>query len=334
MNNDQRILELVSRKLAGEASREELRELHELLSSDPAAAERQEILGQYWTQQDTGSHPSVEDNLQKVLSTLGLPAAEKKSALRRLSPWIKGVAAILVLLAGLAIIQFRHDVRSVAGTAILLEKRNAKGTRSIIQLTDGSKIWLNADSRIKYPEAFKGATRDIYLNGEAFFDVAKNPAHPFIIHLANGTVRVLGTSFNIRAYDNEAVVETSVTTGRVAFIPRYRSAGKKQDTIYVMPDHKARYTYTREELSAAPTVAQEDKAWTEGKLIFNALTLEEIGMQLERAFGKKVAFADDAPRHFVFTGSFGNNSLEEIMYYLSRTKHFNYEITNSELLIK
>jgi transmembrane sensor len=341
-----RLIELMSRKLAGSASPEELEELQALLAADPEAAERQRILQQFWIRQDNESRTSVEENLQKVLANLGLPArrrgkwrrielaeggglGQRRDFLRRVGWWPGVAAAVAVVIVGVIFWQ----ERSAAPIAALAEKHNVKGTRSIIQLADGSKIWLNADSKIKYPEVFNGLTRDVYLNGEAFFDVTKNPEHPFIIHLANGTVRVLGTSFNIRAYDNEPTVETSVATGRVAFIPKYRSVGKRPDTIYLSPDHKARYTFNREELTTTPTVAQDDKAWTEGRLIFRSQTMEDIATELERDFGKKVVFLDEESKHFVFTGSFGNNTLEEIMYYLSRTKSFNYKITDSELLI-
>ena len=112
------------------------------------------------------------------------------------------------------------------------QKQNAKGVKSTIELADGSKIWLNADSKVQYPALFNGSTREVYLNGEAFFDIAKNPSKPFIIHLSNGTVRVLGTSFNIKAYDNEPVVETSVATGKVAFIPKLKN-NQRADTVFL-----------------------------------------------------------------------------------------------------
>jgi len=335
MNKDH-ILELMTRKLSGEATAEELRELQDLLSADAEAGERGKILDQFWSRRDDETHPSVEENLRKVLGKLQLSATAVQidRPVRRIGGRMKVAAAVLILLGIGTIIYLRRPVsRDGAVLASLTEKRNAKGTKSIIQLPDGSKIWLNADSKLKYPEIFKGATREIYLNGEAFFDVAKNTNHPFIIHLTNGTVQVLGTSFNVRAYDNESVVETSVATGRIAFIPKYRTPRKKQDTVYLAPDHKASYTFTREELSTSITSGKEDKAWTEGKLVFRSLTMEQIAMELERNFGKKVIFVDDRPKEFIFTGSFENNSLDEIMYYLSRTKNFNYKITNSELLI-
>jgi len=335
MNKD-RILELMARKLSGESTPEELRELQDLLSADPTAGERSKVLDQFWSRRDDETNSSVEENLRKVLTSLELPHTPPAEIvpMRRKRSWLKVAAAVLILVGtGTALYLGRQKSVESAPLASLMEKHNAKGTRSIIQLPDGSKIWLNADSKLRYPEVFKGRTREIYLNGEAFFDVARNPEHPFIIHLANGTVQVLGTSFNIRAYDNEPVVETSVATGRIAFIPRYRTPRKIQDTVYLAPDHKASYTFTKEELTTSITSGKEDKAWTEGRLIFRSMTMEQIAIELERNFGKKVIFLDEDPKAFVFTGAFENNSLDEIMYYLTRTKNFSYKITNSELLI-
>jgi ferric-dicitrate binding protein FerR (iron transport regulator) len=270
---------------------------------------------------------------RKVLGSLQLsPTAAPVVPIRRSRSWAWAAAAVLVLCGAGALVNLYHKGSSEP-TASLMEKHNAKGTKSIIQLPDGSRIWLNADSRLRYPEEFKGGAREVFLNGEAFFDVARSKDHPFIIHLATGTIRVLGTSFNVRAYDNENVVETSVATGRIAFIPKYRGTHKNQDTVYLAPDHKASFTFTRDELSTSATSSVEDKAWTEGKLIFRGLTMEQIGVELERNFGKKVVFVDNGPKEFVFTGSFENNSLDEIMYYLTRTKNFSYKITNTELLI-
>jgi ferric-dicitrate binding protein FerR (iron transport regulator) len=93
------------------------------------------------------------------------------------------------------------------------------------------------------------------------------------------------------------------------------------------------YSLNNEQVKVEPTAAADDKAWTEGKLIFKALTLEEIAIELERNFGKKVVFVDEAPRSYRLTGAFENNSLDEIMFYLSKTKNFSYSITNNELLI-
>jgi Fe2+-dicitrate sensor, membrane component len=335
MNNDQ-LQELMTRSLSGEATPEELLQLESMLAADSKALERYKLLQQFWNRHEAVSQQAVEEALHNMLGKLNLvPTSLANQPAPRKNIWrhLRAAAAVIIALGVAGYLYMTGTKKSDdAGLANLVEKHNTWGTKSTIELTDGSKIWLNADSKIHYPEVFTGPTREVYLNGEAFFDIAKNPSRPFIIHLANGTVRVLGTSFNIRAYDNEKIVETSVATGKVAFIPKPH--GKKQhDTVFVTPNKKVRYILDEEAVNVVPTLAEEDKAWTEGRLIFKALTLEEIAIELERNFGKKVTFMDDAPKAYRLTGSFQNNSLDEIMFYLSQSKEFYYRITNGELLI-
>lgn len=218
-------------------------------------------------------------------------------------------------------------------SANLIDKQNTKGIKSSIVLSDGSKIWLNADSKLEYPRLFEGKTREVYLSGEAFFEVAKNPNRPFIIHLDNGTVRVLGTSFNIKAYKGSEIVETSVSTGRVAFIPKKKSKLHANDTTFLTHDIKAVYSVETGEIKTLSTVSNDDKAWTEGTLIFKGMKFEEIAIELERTFGKKIVFADEDIRQYRLTGAFGNNSLDEILYYLSLSKPFTYHISDEEIVI-
>lgn len=332
------MLELISRRFSGEILSEELQELDLLLSKDPEAQARYKLMQQFWEQHDNIHQSVIEDALQKTLQRLDLPVAAPVIPLKQRSrfKWLVRVsaAAAVIIIAGLAYFFLPSLRREKEGARVaLVEKQNSKGVKSTIELADGSKIWLNADSKIQYPTVFTGNTREVYMNGEAFFEVAKDPSRPFIIHLSNGTVKVLGTSFNIRAYDNEKIIETSVATGRVAFIPKYEKGRKNQDTVFLTPDNKARYLFYKEEIITEPTISREDKAWTEGKLIFKAMTLEDIAIRLERNFGKKVVFVSDRPRQFRLTGSFQNNSLEDIMYYLHKSMDFNYKITDTELLI-
>lgn len=329
MSND-RLVELTSKSIAGEATPEEAQELETLLSSDAQALARFRLLQQFWNQHDATSPTAVEEALQKVLGQLQLTEA---AVIPIRINWWKRIAVAAVFIVAASIAYWYITRNTTEQSKDLIVKHNARGTKSTIELPDGSKIWLNADSKIKYPEVFAGNTREVHLNGEAFFDVAKNPSKPFIIHLANGTVRVLGTSFNVRAYDNEKIVETSVATGKVAFIPKYQTRRQKQDTLFITPNNKVRYTLEEDLANVLPTIAEEDKAWTEGRLIFKAVLLQDIAIELERYFGKKVTFVDEEPKTYRLTGSFMNNSLDEIMFYLSKTKDFNYKITNSELLI-
>jgi transmembrane sensor len=337
-----RLLELISRKLAGEATAEELEEIERILSVETDASENCKLLQRYWDQHENVNQFFVEEAFDKIVNRLDLPVATPVVEMHRRERSVNdkrlqqtAAAAAIIFIAGLILFIKTGDKkdRFTEQQTALIKRESPKGVKQTFTLPDGSKIWLNADSKIQFPETFNGNTRDVYLNGEAFFDVAKNPARPFIIHLANGTIRVLGTSFNVRAYDNEKVVETSVATGKVAFIPNYQKSGKKQDTVFLTPDNKVSYLLTKEEVIVASTVSKDDSAWIAGKLVFKGMTFEEIGMQLERNFGKKIVFLSDAARMFRMTGSFHNNSLEEILFYLSKSKEFQYKIINDEVLV-
>lgn len=336
MINEEHFVLLVTRKLAGAATPAELAELDALLEQYPVLKEKYHHLHHYF---EDPLHLSAENTEQALQRTLSKIKQQQTTNIHPMGPkrsgrwkWVAAVAAAILLPVGA--LWFFNATRQTpdAGREQWVKRSNGKATRSFIELADGSKIWLNAESMITYPEKFRGDSREIFLEGEAFFDVATNAKRPFIIHLKKGTIKVLGTSFNIRAYENEPV-QTAVVTGKVAFIPRYEGTKKISDTILVTPDVKVTYTASSGTLIKGNTIGSEDKAWTEGRLIFRNATLEEIGASLQRNFNKRVEFEANAPKQYRLTGAFHNNSLEDIMYYLSKSKAFHYRITDSTLVI-
>ncbi|QHS62414.1 FecR family protein [Chitinophaga agri] len=333
MINDELFTTLAARKLAGEATTAELMELDAMLQEYPELRERYQLLQQYFTISSYHTSAETEQALQRTMSRINIPAAVSPV---RMFPWKwlgAAAAAILIGIVSLVVLRSKdHPVEMVK----LMERQNGKATRASIELADGSKIWLNAESRLSYPDVFDGNTREVYLTGEAFFDIAPNPKKPFIVHFSAGSIHVLGTSFNVRAYENEAV-ETSVRTGKVALIRNGR-LGENPDTIYITPDEKvtlqtAVVNSDSNTIVKEVTSSEDDKAWTEGRLVFRDKTLEEIASELERTFGKKVTFTSDVPRYYRLTGAFQDNSLQDIMYYLARSKAFHYTITDSTLVI-
>ncbi|WP_339070979.1 FecR domain-containing protein [Chitinophaga sp. 212800008-4] len=339
--NEEYFLLLVTRKLAGAATPAEVEELEKLLQQYPQMRERYSHLVHYFKDPAFHAAADTELALQRTLQKIRAQqepwspeVSTATSAKRRtLRPWKWAAAAAVVLLLGGGAWFFQrnagpHEKKETQW----VKRRNGKATRSFIELADGSKIWLNAESLLTYPARFSGDSREIYLEGEAFMDVATNSTRPFIVHLKKGTIKVLGTSFNIRAYENEPV-QTAVISGKVAFIPTYEGDKKVNDTILLTPDVKVTYTASSGTLIKDNTIGEEDKAWTEGRLIFRNATLEEIGASLQRNFNKRVEFEANAPKQYRLTGSFHNNSLEDIMYYLSRSKAFHYKITDSTLVI-
>ncbi len=345
-----RFIHLLSRELSGEATPEEQQELKRLLKDDVALQKKYAVFQKMKNQQEKDKQPDVEKALQKVWLQIQQIQEAKPAVIghkekpERQSAWrLAGVAAAIIFVIGFGIVYLsaektnhnKTEQTAITGKKLnLTEKQNTNGIRSSIVLSDGSKIWLNADSKLEYPTVFSGKTREVYLSGEAFFEVAKNPDRPFIIHLDNGTVRVLGTSFNIKAYKESKIVETSVSTGRVAFIAIKKDAYNAGDTTFLTPNKKAVYSIETGEIKTLSTISNDDKAWTEGRLIFKSLTFGDIAVELERTFGKKIMFADESIKQYRLTGSFENNSLDEILYYLSLSKPFTYRISDEEIVIE
>ncbi|MHA4809649.1 FecR family protein [Flavitalea flava] len=230
------------------------------------------------------------------------------------------VAATLIPLIALGMWWFGIQTRKVD----LVEKYNQKGIRSTITLPDGSRVWLNSDSRLKYPAFFGTSLREVYLEGEAFFEIARNPSRPFVVRLPKGTVNVLGTSFNIRAYGNEDLLTTSVATGKVAFVP----GQAKDDSFYLSSGLKAVYHLRYSGVTVEPTDPDADKGWINGVLVFNNETLGQIAVELERYFGKPVNFGNASVAQYRYSATFKNNSAEEILELLKRVKTFHYTVTD------
>lgn len=329
MTEEQFIL-LAIKVLSGNHLPEEEAELHRLMEVSPNFRPVYEGLKTYWQADEyppidvdaalvkawdkIGSVPAAADNLVSMAEAPVVPMRRFWSRRRALGVAI--AAAVLVPMAVLTILFLGQKEIAIKWA----EKYNPNGVRSMIILPDGTKIWLNADSRLEYPVAFGEHNREIRLSGEAFLDVAKDPSRPFIVRLPEGAVRVLGTSFDIRAYKDEGETRTSVTSGLVAFVG--------PDSVCLHPNEKAVLDHRTHVVKVSPTDAIADHNWINGILVFNNLSLREIGAALERYFGKEVKFVNDHVARYRYTATFKNNSAEEILTTLKKVKSFHFKITD------
>lgn len=322
---------LVTKSISGEISAEEKAEFDEIIETNPEFKARYQLIERFWKQETFSNQSSDADRaLQKVLTRINeKPAVQKKGLV--VSLWGKVAAAAMIVFACAAGLYYYDNITPVRQEIVFVEKYNARGIRSVLTLTDGTRIWLNSDSKIGYPEKFANDVREVHLSGEAFFDVAKDTKKPFIIHTDDAAVRVLGTSFNVKAYSNEDRVQTSVVSGKVAFIPK--ANGVQNDTLLLTKSHKVTYTATSGEIKTEITNTEDDREWINGKHVYKAETLALIGKRLERTFNKKVLIRNPKLAEQRFTATFEDSSLKEIMYYLSMTSQFKYSITDSTLVI-
>lgn len=331
---NERYLFLVTREIIGEITPEEKVELETLLKVSAEEQEKHKLMDKFW-RQEVYSEQSTEANeaLMKVLARINdAPPQVVPTKTFSLSVFSKLAAAAMVILTiglGMYVYQAYREPEQIA----LIDKYSGTGSRFMMTLSDGTRIWLNADSKISYPEVFAEDKREVYLTGEAFFSVASNAEKPFYIHLNKAAIRVIGTSFNVKAYANEESIQTSVVSGKVAFMSRTTDPKAHSDSVLLVKNNKVTYSPSTGDMRTETTNALDDREWINGKLIYKSETLEAISRQLERNFGKKVIIKDPKVGQYRFTGTFEESSLEEIMHYLSMTRTFKYEITEKTLVI-
>lgn len=340
---------LLGKVIAGEATVTERHQFDDWLAAHPDQQSVVDSLRQFWLTPDAKPNPADQtvaeafERLQERINGQSNPVEVPVRPLWSWQPWAGwATAASVALVVGFLSWQ---QWRPATVARPLVEQVNPKGTRSQIHLADGSTVWLNADSHLTYPKTFTGSVREVSLVGEAFFTVTHNPKQPFVVRLKTGSVRVLGTSFNVRAYQGDSTVETAVVTGRVAFIPQPKAGSPRRtgrdpstppasDTLFLLPNNKAIQSLTRQSVVARPTVAANQIAWTESKLVFRNTPMGEVAKTLERWYGTPVTLESESLTQCPLTGTFQNQSLREVMSLIALTNRFQYELTASRLTIK
>nr|WP_321408488.1 FecR domain-containing protein [uncultured Carboxylicivirga sp.] len=220
----------------------------------------------------------------------------KKGLLKLMVPrvWDKVAVVLLILLSGtlisILVNEYNQDFNYNEIVAPL-------GQMSQLNLSDGSKVWLNSGTTIKYPGQFNQSTRDVFIDGEAYFEVARNENKPFIVNADNFSVKVLGTSFNVMAYSDEKDANVTLVEGKVVLSSSQKSLEKE-----LKPGQSA--SFNKGELVKVENVNTEFyTSWKEGLITFREEKLSEIAKKLERWYNVEVHFKDKDLEDFIFSGT-------------------------------
>jgi len=180
--------------------------------------------------------------------------------------------------------------------------------RRVLHLPDGSTVTLNKNSRLDYTPGFTGVAREVYLTGEAFFDIVRAPGKPFLVHTGEVTTRVLGTSFNIRAYPSDKAIEITVAHGKVQVTEKKINMGLLTDAQQLrLEANKDQYSFRKVDVDSII-------AWRPREVRFDDITLREVAEKIKSRFGRSVHFTNKILEKCRVTASFyEDDSLEEIM---------------------
>jgi ferric-dicitrate binding protein FerR (iron transport regulator) len=246
---------------------------------------------------------------------------------RRTLFWVSGVAASIVLV-GLWMFVFSRlqDRESELQVAKYEEITAPYGRRMTVTLIDGTRIELNSGSTLRYPEMFNGKTRHVVLEGEAFFQVAKDSARPFIAETARTTTQVLGTRFNLRDFAEESTSSLVVEEGKVQFTGNGCTA-----TLLLVANERAVFSENSMHKSYVHSTAYTD--WRENILRFNDITLEEAIPMVERWYDINITLKDPKLAQLKIKGGFKQMSLEKLMDEFTYLMNLRYSIDKKNVLL-
>lgn len=209
------------------------------------------------------------------------------------------------------------------------------GKKSQLILEDGTKVWLNAGSRMAFPTRFEGKKREVFLEGEAYFEVAHNKEHPFFVNTNHVSVKVLGTKFNVSAYKSDQFTETILLEGKVSLREQAALGFLKNETI-LLPRQKASYNNELKTMSVKNDPDVElAVAWTEGWFRFSQQSLDGILNKLQRYYNVKFVFDPSISKADLITGKLDlKDSIEKVMVALSDVAKIQFRINGDQIFIE
>lgn len=236
-----------------------------------------------------------------------------------------GIAASLVFLIGTAMWVRFTESSPIHYTEVMTQR----GERKQIALPDGTLVFLNSESSLKFPERF-GKTRSVELNGEGFFKVTRNPQKPFIITSDKIRTTVLGTSFNIKAYPNQNS-RVSVNSGKVQVTKNNNEDVK----IFLTKNRQVIFDNNTELFSESESQSEDYIAWTKNTILLKENTLYEMKSILEQWYDVKIILEVKNIKGFSISGKYGNNTLKEVLESIKFLKGLDYEfISEKEIILK
>ena len=336
------------------ANEQLLKQLREVWDITFISGKRQFNIDAAWTE--------IEHRLAPKQAIMNKPMKYEyspyKTLYRKLKPVLK-VAAMLIFayILGIATMQL---TKAPADTSKYVEISVPKGSRTFLTLDDGTTVWLNAGTRFVYPKNYGQENRNVKLFGEAYFEVAKNKKIPFVVNANGVNITALGTSFNVMAYEEDGLVETTLTEGLVQIELADGSTNsqpvilKPNQKIILKPDGSIIENPVVDEQKNDKSVAEQNMlykeqqnvsvaqltdtrpytSWKDPKWVFKQQNLAELSTKLARRYDVTFVFADEQLKEYVVSGTLLDETLEQVLRSLQLTAPISYTINHKTVILK
>lgn len=341
--------ELLSRYLAGECTEREKREVESWANSSAEAKEEFKQYNAIWEATSKAKAAAVEPDTDKMWRNIlyridaentetaqmnepGPVSVVAPDGAARIVPFYKKysqVAAAVVFAFFVAMLAYLFFTNYTTPHAELSSRSTGAGEKAEFLLADGTHIWLNEQSSLRYPVNFNNGTREVYLEGEAFFEVARDEQQPFIIYAGQAITQVLGTSFNVQAINKDEVAVT-VVSGKVMLY----DAGNADNKVLLEKGDRGIYYQKKQQLAKDQNKDLNFLAWQTGVLTFRNTEVSTMVSNLEMFYNVQIKVANDAINNCRITATFDNQPLEEVLEVLSLTLDINYVIKGDKIIFK
>ncbi len=322
--------QIIAAKINGTATDLQKESLNEWVKSDPMNEEVYNHITSFLSAKYNDAEIINEEDVRDRIWQKSHKHPTKKTRILLYSGVFKVAAAVLILIASsLVVFNFvsNENSNNSQNKISLIEKETLPGVKSTIQLPDGSKVVLNSSSKITFLEKFSDSVRWVNLEGEAYFDVAKNPDKPFIVRSGNILTRAIGTSFNIKSHLTD--VDVSLVEGVVAV--RSIAALNKEQGVILNPGEYI--SYKRNEFNSTGNFNVKDIiGWKDGLLVFRSADYETVVKKLENWYGVQISSKGSIP-NWKLNGTYDNDNLENILKTLSHSQGFKYDINGNDVKI-
>jgi ferric-dicitrate binding protein FerR (iron transport regulator) len=320
---------LIGNYLSGESTLAEKQELMNWIAQSPENKKHFDENQRIWEKSHSyfSNADVVADQLKIKDRIIQQLASQPKTI--SLSQWIYRVAAILALPIMLAIGWYAGSGSSRETS--MCEVTAPKGQISKCVLADGTQIWLNAGSTLKYEPTLSGKIREVKLDGEAYFKVAKNKHKPFVVTTKYAQVKVLGTVFNLKAYSDDNHVETTLEEGSVEFSLN----GSTATPVELKPGEQVVLNTSDQKLTMSKVETYLHTAWKDGKYVFKDADLKTIITELERLYDVRIHLENDSLKQLHFRGMFEyEQNIFSALENLERTTNMKYRMDGRDIWLK
>ena len=332
IENDE-IYDLIAKSFSGELTDEELVYLNSWKSADKANFAEYSDYQEIWRNSNRMAMPSRTD-LPKSRGTTRKKAGIDKFQIQWLSVFAQ-IAAVLILallLSSLYNLFLVSKPQEKLETPAYHQVKASYGTQSRVELADGTVVYLNSGSSLRFPNSFNGMKfRNVELTGEGHFAVAKDNEQPFIVDIQKIQIKVLGTTFNVDAYPGNAAITIALVEGNIQL--QQKTAKGVTDLIGMEPNMVAFYKESENKLLwKRESDLNKYTAWTNGKIVFSNDPIEIVMQKLENWYNVDIELTDKKLERYRFTGTFIDEPLEQVLSILNRTSQMEYKVISARKL--